>query len=260
MSLTENIFQKAKDLGADLVGSLRIEQLEKNPRAIEEINKIDSGARSILVFAVRMVSSSIACAQKNIRIPQFSTSLLYNELGRINFALMKELDERGFSACPVPTYLPVPMDAHTQGLIAELSLRELGYLAGLGVIGKNRLLITKEFGPRVRLGAILTSAELDPGEPLNQDLCGDCELCIKSCPSGALRKKGEEASKLCARQNLKYGLPGLIRFAIKLIKAPSEDEKINLILSPEFWEYWQNLNMGIFYYCFNCLNSCPIGK
>jgi len=36
--------------------------------------------------------------------------------------------------------------------------------------------------------------------------------------------------------------------------------EINLLLSPEFWEYWQNLNTGIFYYCFDCLNACPVGK
>jgi len=29
---------------------------------------------------------------------------------------------------------------------------------------------------------------------------------------------------------------------------------------PSSWEIWQNLTTGIFYYCFECLNACPVGK
>jgi hypothetical protein len=33
-----------------------------------------------------------------------------------------------------------------------------------------------------------------------------------------------------------------------------------MLKSPTFWEIWQNLTTGIFYYCFECLNACPVGK
>lgn len=258
--LTQEIFQKARELGVDLISSCSREAFKDNPKAQEEIEKINPQTRSILVYAVRMVSSSLSSSEENIRIAQFSTKLLYGELERITFALMKELDDRGYSSAPMPTYLPVPMTLESKGLMAELSLREIAYQAGLGTIGKNRLLITREFGPRVRLGAILTDAPLIAGKPIQEDFCTDCQLCLESCPTGSLNKEGEEAIMLCTRHHMKYGLPGLIRFAIKLIKAPSEEEKIKLILSPEFWEYWQNLNTGIFYYCYNCLTACPIGR
>lgn len=259
MDFTEKIFTKSRDLGADLVAACSKEQMARYPGAIQEIEKIDPGAASILVFGVRMVSSSIAGSKRNIRIAQYSTKLLYDELVRICFGLMREIDGAGFSASPVPTYLPVPMNEQSKGLIAELSLRHIAYESGLGAIGKNFLLITPRYGPRVRFGAIVTDAELRAGSALEENFCEECDLCIKSCPSGALKKKGEEAIALCARHHLKYGLPGLTRFVIKLIKAESEEEKIGLIKSPEFWEYWQNLNTGIFYYCYNCLNACPIG-
>ncbi len=258
--LKQKLIRKAKGLGADLVSACSVEQMEKYPGAKEEIAKIYPKAKSFLVYGVRMVSSSIAGSDKNIRVPQYSTKLLYEELDRVGFGLMRELDDLGFSASPIPTYLPVPMLENTKGLIAELSLRHIAYEAGLGSIGNNFLLITKEFGPRIRFGAILTDAELKPGKPLANNFCIDCDLCIKKCPTGALKTKGAEAITLCAKHHMKYGLPGLIRFGIKLVKAPSDDEKIALIRSPEFWEFWQNLNTGIFYYCFNCLNACPIGK
>jgi len=258
--LTQAIFKKAESLGADLVGACARAQMKKYPGAEEEIKKIDSKAKSILVYGVRMVSSSIACASENIRIPQFSTRLLYDELSRLGFSLMKKLDDLGFSASPLPTYLPVPMKQETKGMVAELSLRHIAYEAGLGTMGKNRLLITRQFGPRVRFGAILTDAPLSAGKPASENFCNECDLCVEACPTGALGKSGEEAIMLCARNHLKYGLPGLTRFAIKLVKAKTDEEKIDLVRSPEFWEYWQNLNTGVFYYCFSCLNACPIGK
>ena len=40
---------------------------------------------------------------------------------------------------------------------------------------------------------------------------------------------------------------------------PSDDEKQEMTRCPAFWEIWQNLTSGTFYYCFECLNACPYG-
>lgn len=60
-------------------------------------------------------------------------------------------------------------------------------MAGLGWIGKNDLFISTEYGPRVRLGTILTDIEL-PYDSSNkiQPHCGDCRKCVDSCPAMAL--------------------------------------------------------------------------
>jgi len=57
-------------------------------------------------------------------------------------------------------------------------------LAGLGWIGKNCLLVTPEFGPRVRLATILIGCELPPGTPMTESLCGACASCVAACPGG----------------------------------------------------------------------------
>lgn len=59
-------------------------------------------------------------------------------------------------------------------------------LSGLGYIGKNALLITREYGSKVRLCTVLTDCPLERDRELVPNLCGDCYLCVKSCPAGAI--------------------------------------------------------------------------
>lgn len=69
-------------------------------------------------------------------------------------------------------------------------------LAGLGVIGKNGLLINKTYGSYVFIAEIVTDLELTKSAPCT-DTCLECDLCVKSCPSGAIKEgKVEEQSCL----------------------------------------------------------------
>ncbi len=58
--------------------------------------------------------------------------------------------------------------------------------AGIGWIGKNGLLITREFGPRLSLATVLTDAPLETGVPMESSQCGECRLCLDFCPSEAI--------------------------------------------------------------------------
>lgn len=106
--------------------------------------------------------------------------------------------------------------------------------AGLGWIGKNSLLITKEYGPRVRLGAILLDADLPDGEPITDSGCGECELCVEACPYGCLR-------------NVEW-YPGLER--TELFDPFLCHNKRN-----EFTK-----DIGRKHECGLCLLACPVGK
>ncbi len=68
--------------------------------------------------------------------------------------------------------------------------------AGLGFIGKNTTLITKEFGSFVLLGEILTTAAFDYDEAGN-GTCGTCTRCITSCPTQAIVGPGELDARRC---------------------------------------------------------------
>lgn len=68
--------------------------------------------------------------------------------------------------------------------------------AGLGFIGRNGLLITKEFGSYVYLGEIVTDLEFTPDERVPFG-CGDCMRCVTACPPSALLGDGRINGRIC---------------------------------------------------------------
>lgn len=61
--------------------------------------------------------------------------------------------------------------------------------AGLGWIGKSTLLVTPEFGPRLRLGTILLAEGLNADAPVTESRCGECNRCARACPNGAIKDR-----------------------------------------------------------------------
>lgn len=65
-------------------------------------------------------------------------------------------------------------------------------LAGIGWIGKSALLVTEQFGSMIRISSILTDAPLETAIPVDKSKCGDCMICTKACPAGAVSGKNWE--------------------------------------------------------------------
>ena len=67
----------------------------------------------------------------------------------------------------------------------SLTEKPIARRSGVGWYGKNGIIVTERFGSWVVLGEITTELELDTDEPLQRD-CGDCTICIDSCPTKAI--------------------------------------------------------------------------
>ena len=67
-------------------------------------------------------------------------------------------------------------------LLAKFPHKLAEVCAGLGWIGKCSLLVTRDYGPRVRLATILIDGKLPCSDPVTASECGDCDICINVCP------------------------------------------------------------------------------
>ena len=86
--------------------------------------------------------------------------------------------------------IPPATQSNEETLIAPFSFKFAGILAGLGWIGKNDVLITEKYGPRVRLSAILIDVDPLSETPISANKCPpECTRCIEACPCHALHNR-----------------------------------------------------------------------
>jgi epoxyqueuosine reductase QueG len=252
---SEEIKAFAREEGVDFVGIASADCVEtttfrRGPRSV--LPK----ARSVVVFAKRMLTGSIESPSNEVVTSQ--NLALYRELDRISYVLGCLLEQMGYQAATIPSYIPVEMTSETKGFVGAVSLRHVAQAAGLGILGKNNLLITPLLGPRVRLGAIVTTAPLDPDKPITEDICANCVACIAACPVGALSEPGRTHAGRCIRQIFPSGLSRLIAYLTESLDQPREGIKESF-LNPDFWNFYQSLQVGMQYGCHACINACPVG-
>lgn len=105
--------------------------------------------------------------------------LLLEKICKMTEYLIKDL---GWDALAIPIF----QEIGNGNCLALFPHKTAATCSGIGWIGKNGLLVTHEFGPRVSCGTILTNAPVRPAEPIVESECGDCDVCVRSCPAGAI--------------------------------------------------------------------------
>ncbi|MDD1673287.1 MAG: epoxyqueuosine reductase [Methanomicrobiales archaeon] len=119
---------------------------------------------------------------------------LYNTvnllLDQYTYRLSLFLTEQGFPSVSVPRDGYGGLEALKKNPVTFFSHRHAAYLAGLGTFGINNMLLTSQYGPRVRFGSIFTEADLPSNPLLNDELCTGCLQCVRCCPAHALGEGG----------------------------------------------------------------------
>lgn len=98
-------------------------------------------------------------------------------------ALADELKRRGFRSGP----LAASDRTDPEGIRGDFPHKTAATRAGLGWIGRHCQLVTRAFGPWVRLGTVFTDMEMACGVPAERSFCGRCTLCVDACPAKALK-------------------------------------------------------------------------
>ncbi len=104
---------------------------------------------------------------------------LLSNLGKI---ARDVIEEEGYKAiAKEPTHVGIDLKTHS----TILPHKTVATIAGLGWIGKCALLVTEKYGSALRVTTVLTDAELNTAESITGSRCGDCMICVESCPGKA---------------------------------------------------------------------------
>jgi len=219
------IVEKAKKLGASLAGIASIDDLKASPSyAVYDKKpfyqeytgvKWNAAHKSILVWALHHPESEPVLDWWSMKVPGFTpgNGMMRLQSRKLRIWLGEAL---GINA------LSLPYQIEYGGAF----LKDSAHLAGLGVIGQNNLLVTPQFGTRVRLRGIFMEAELAPTGPLDFDPCSGCARpCHGACPQDAFQSGSFERPR-CKKENDKREAEAqILDGSIMGIDEPSEVTK-----------------------------------
>jgi len=183
--ISKDILQKAVEFGASLAGFASVLDLKKSPtHGIYDKSPYYEGysgvewpeqAKTVLVLALEHPSDKPELDWWSEDIPGRTPG--NRILMKISRKLKKWLKEKyDINA----ESLPYPVEK------GGIFLKDAAVLAGLGIIGKNNLLITPEYGPRVRLRALFLDKATEPTSLQNFSPCAECDRpCHTACPENA---------------------------------------------------------------------------
>jgi epoxyqueuosine reductase len=207
MKLTSKMIkEKAKELGIDIIGIGSIDRYKNAPKLMNPKTYFPD-AKSVIVIAMRIPRGSYRGIEEGTHWHNYSF-YAYNKLNtifrpRLTYEMACFIEDHGWEA--VPHYPAVPERSPAHAPVAEgkvprdvsCSVRLLGVGAGVGEMGHSKVFLTKEFGPRVRLGSIFTDAELEP-DPMVEpySICNKCGRCVKDCPGNAIPPVKDEDKKI----------------------------------------------------------------
>jgi len=150
-------------------------------------------------------------------------------LNEIAGMLASDIRNRGFQAHP----LAVSERTDLINIRGDFPHKTAATRAGLGWIGRHCQLITRRFGPWIRLGTVFTDMVLPCGPPVSRHFCGRCTRCVEACPAGALKGSA--------------WYPGVPREEILDVRACDQWKK------EHYFQYHEGQNCGI------CSAVCPYG-
>jgi ferredoxin len=192
-------------MGADEVAIGNIERWKNAPVQMDP-KQIMPECKSIIAMSFRVMRGSMRGIEEGTYFSNYSAmgyggiTYLYMPMTVIN--LSKFIEDRGYEAIPMghqsdwraidnEGYLkkgysrPVAPGRAAPDIMVHL--RIASFLCGLGEIGYSKMFLSPSFGPRCRVGIIMTDVELAP-DPIMKPgtLCNNCMACVKACPGGCI--------------------------------------------------------------------------
>jgi epoxyqueuosine reductase QueG len=227
---TEKLKEKIIGWGADLVGIADVEPLKAlridPPDLLEPFIRAIAIAVQLPVAAFESISDHPTPLYKAV----YQTANLV--LDQIAFKTSLDLQNNGFYSLPIPASQVLDQ----KNWYGAISHKAVARMAGLGWQGKSLLLVTPQYGPRIRLVTVLTNATLDTDREI-ENRCGKCTMCSDACPAGAIKCINTESHYKNRNEALDFS-----RCVDKVVNEFAEIPEIGLPI------------------CGVCIKVCPFGR
>ena len=261
--ITSHIVEKAKEFGASLAGIANVEAVKNSPShimygkldAYKTVGNIRTGRiwphevlwpqNAKLVIVIAVVHQKEEPELDWWRDGYTGGTQGNRILMSINAKLSRWMEEeKGIKSTQLPYHIE-----H-----GGIFLKDAAVLAGLGCIGKNNMLVTPEYGPRVRLRAMLTDVKLQGTGPVDFDPCKECDIpCQRICQQKAFETK--------IYSEKQYGLllfparTGVYSRQLCNVQMERDDKNGEKIVVEG-----QDEPGKVVKYCRRCEMVCPVGK
>ena len=206
--------------GAGKVGIASVESFTGAPKGHTPADFIPD-AKSVISFGIGLLDAAVErdrlflnsqMIPEELRIPvqeyiydTVAYSMVNRRLEQIGLSIALFLEKQGYqSMCFPATYDEAnePLISKIPDFQAPFSHRYVAVRAGLGEFGLSNLVLTPEYGPRIRLNSVITSMQLEPDPIIREKLCiGGCTLCMEACASFAYNSS---INILTPRENLNW--------------------------------------------------------
>lgn len=207
--LRQTIAGCLKANGADLVGFGGMERFEE-----PFLREMMPGAKTVICAAFRVLRGAHRGIEDGTTYYQYATmGVEAMEENVMPLALLRAcalLEDAGYSALPQRRHQTVMRGEegtnpevdfesimHGRKTEPEMDFDRVAVRCGLGEIGLHGGLLTAEYGPLVRLCAIVTDAALESDPIAPAHLCDRCGACLRACPGGAIDENGQRDAWQC---------------------------------------------------------------
>jgi epoxyqueuosine reductase QueG len=222
---------------------------------VEEVRYVYPHARSL----VCLIGEENKAAMQSRYLPTANHELYtceerIFEMGR---RTVKYINSLGGEGLTTTIGWPQEVSRRWADKIWPLSHKLVAQAAGLGVIGLSRNFLHRRFGAYCLLDTVVTNLEFHEfDQPVPWNPCLECNLCVASCPTDAIKADGDFDFFACYNHTYRDSIPGFLDLVRDLGEArPRRFAKRWTDI--EIAALWQSLAFKVEYRCFNCVSTCP---
>jgi len=230
-----------------LFGIDKASSLENEPSGYRPSDMLDS-AKSILCFGIPVPKGIFKCQGRSESMYWRAASIYYRNIDAVLMRASSIIEEKGEVAIPI--YTCFPYDIKGKGdFWGYMGLVKMAEAAGIGKVGKNGLLFSSKYGPKLLLGGIVTTASLPAMAWPEKDEKGcpqKCFVCQEQCPVKAIDKSGKVDRVACIKYSMRSPIFSNL---MKTGNFGSEDvQMINHVTAVDDHSMYQ---------CIKCVSVCP---